>query len=135
MSFRVLCEPNTTTYLAFTYPYSYKDLQIFLSRLEKKHGSLSEKSFDALTKSSTNSIYFHRENVCYSLEKRRIDLLTISGVNGVLSDREEKLDKLFPEHGTVNDKGRHVLRPFKFSPSKKTIFVSARVHPGETQSR
>ena len=93
MSFRVLCEPNTTTYLAFTYPYSYKDLQIFLSRLEKKHGSLSEKSFDALTKSSTNSIYFHRENVCYSLEKRRIDLLTISGVNGVLSDREEKLDK------------------------------------------
>jgi hypothetical protein len=32
MSFRVLCEPGTTTYVAFTYPYTYKDLQNFLSR-------------------------------------------------------------------------------------------------------
>jgi hypothetical protein len=28
MSFRVLCEPGTTTYVAFTYPYTYKDLQV-----------------------------------------------------------------------------------------------------------
>lgn len=134
MSFRVLCEPNTTTYVAFTYPYTYKDLQSFLGRLEKRHGSNAEKSYEALSKCSPNSIYFHRENVCYSLEKRRIDLLTITGLNGLLPEREEKLDKLFPEHGTSNDKGRQVSRPFKFTPSKKTIFVSARVHPGETQA-
>jgi len=131
MSFRVLCEPNTTTYIAFTYPYSYKDLQTFISRLEKKHGGLVDKSFEALSKMPANSIYFHRENVCFSLEKRRIDLLTITGLNGLLPDREEKLEKLFPEHGSTTDKGRHILRPFKFSPSKKTIFVSARVHPGK----
>ena len=134
MSFRVTCEPGTTTYVAFTYPYSYKDLQNFLGRLEKKHSGLAEKPFDALTKLPPSSIYFHRENICYSLEKRRIDLLTISGVNGLLPEREEKLDKLFPEVGKTTDKGRQVVRPFKFAPSKKTVFVSARVHPGETQS-
>ena len=134
MSFRVLCEPGTTTYVAFTYPYSYKDLQNFLGRIEKRHGSLVDKSFEALSKLPPNAIYFYRENVCYSLEKRRVDLLTISGLNGILPEREDKLEKLFPEHGTVTDKGRQILRPFKFSPSKKTVFVSARVHPGETQS-
>jgi murein tripeptide amidase MpaA len=36
---------------------------------------------------------------------------------------------LFPEHGEDAEK-----RPHKFSSAKKTIFLSARVHPGETPS-
>lgn len=135
MSFRILLEPNSTVYLAFTYPYSYKDLQNFLNRLEKKHGGLAEKGAEVLSKMSPTSLYFHRENVCYSLEKRRIDLLTVTSLSGVMSEREEKLDKLFPDCEVAGgDKGKSVPRPHKFSPSKKTIFVSARVHPGETQS-
>jgi len=57
-----------------------------------------------------SSIFFHRENVCYSLEKRRIDLLTISGPNGILPEREEKLKNLFPDVAENVEGGRQQLR-------------------------
>ncbi|CAG2062432.1 unnamed protein product [Timema podura] len=72
-----------------------------------------------------DEIYFHRECVCYSLEGRRVDLLTISSHHNITHDRETRLRNLFPDVET--------LRPFRFH-GKKVVFVSARVHPGETPS-
>ncbi|KAG8321538.1 Cytosolic carboxypeptidase-like protein 5 [Homalodisca vitripennis] len=72
-----------------------------------------------------DDIYYHRETVCYSLEGRRVDLLTISSYHNITTNREPRLSHLFPESDS--------LRPFQFT-NKKVIFLSARVHPGETPS-
>ena len=50
-----------------------------------------------------------------------MELLTFTGRNGITSEREETIDGLFPEK---------LDRPYKFD--KPTIFISSRVHPGET---
>ena len=42
-------------------------------------------------------------------------------------EREDLIPGLFPEHSTTDTKN---MRPFKFN--KPVIFLSARVHPGET---
>ena len=70
-----------------------------------------------------NGVYYHRELLCRSLEGRRVDLITISGTNGLRAEREPPLGSgLMPEGGE---------RPRAFS--GKTVFVlTARVHPGET---
>ena len=116
LSFRIRVESKHVTYVAFTYPFSYRDLQAFLNRLEKKHSMTSDE--DALRRPA-NSLYFHRELACLSYEGRRIDLLTVTSLHGITDEREDRLERsLFPEC----DKCR---RPFKFE-NKKTIFVSAR---------
>lgn len=70
-------------------------------------------------------VYYHRECVCHSFEGRRVELITVTSLSGISNIREERLSNLFP---IANE-----LRPFKF-PEKKVVFMSARVHPGETPS-
>jgi len=77
-------------------------------------------------------VYFHRELVCRSCEGRRLDLLTLTSTNGSVATREGYLDQLFPSEQEAD--GEERPRPFLF-PEKKVVFVSSRVHPGETQSR
>ena len=116
LTFRVRLEPKHVTYVAFTYPFSYRDLQAFLNRLEKKYPMSSDE--EALRRPA-NSLYFHRELACLSYEGRRVDLLTVTSLHGITDEREDRLERsLFPEI----EKTR---RPFKFE-NKKTIFVSAR---------
>ena len=57
-----------------------------------------------------------------SLEKRPLDLVTISDHDQKLEQKEKRLPHLFP--GDIE-------RPFKFKNTKKVVFLSARVHPGE----
>jgi len=85
----------------------------------------SNKDLKALRTSVEDEVYYHRECVCYSIEGKRVDLITISAFNGISDEREERLTNLFP----IQDE----FRSFKF-PNKKVIFLSARVHPGETPS-
>jgi hypothetical protein len=67
-------------------------------------------------------VYYHRELLTRSLEGRRIDLVTVSGTNGILAEREEALgDALMPEGGE---------RPHLFR-GKRVFLLTARVHPGE----
>ncbi|TPP62349.1 CBPC5 [Fasciola gigantica] len=142
---------GSTTFFAFCYPWTYSDTQAQLSYLEtffhNKTTSLqmslnqlrhladpSDVSESVLVGSEEISIsdqlldkvYFHRELLCYSLEGRRIDLITLTDWSGRLEFREDYFDPLlFPN--------RKQKRPWKFI-GKKIVMITARVHPGETPS-
>uniref|UniRef100_A0A336LX69 CSON004345 protein n=1 Tax=Culicoides sonorensis TaxID=179676 RepID=A0A336LX69_CULSO len=70
-----------------------------------------------------DEIYYHRELLIRSYEGRRIDLITISSFHGITEKREDRIQHLFPEFLTPRC---HVFK------DKKIIFISSRVHPGET---
>lgn len=54
-----------------------------------------------------------------------MELVTFTGREKICEEREELIEGLFPDaNGDKNS------RPFKFD--KPTIFLSSRVHPGET---
>lgn len=128
--------PDSCTYFAFTYPFSYTELQKMLVNIDTK--------FQSIQPISEDDIYYVRETVCHSLEGRNIDLITISSYHGITMERELRLKNLFP--------CKNVPRPHKFTDKKvrlyfykkdkwliwlklhQVIFISARVHPGETPS-
>jgi hypothetical protein len=56
--------------------------------------------------SESSSIYFHREVLAYSLEGRKVELLTITSHHGKSDEYEDLLPDLFPEH-----MGKYSLRP------------------------
>lgn len=70
-----------------------------------------------------DEIYYYRELLISSYESRRVDLLTITSFHGIEEKREERLVNLFP------DQSKPRAHSFK---DKKIIFISSRVHPGET---
>jgi len=59
----------------------------------------------------------------YSREQRRVELITISSHTEKTDEREKPLPDLFPEKTNK--------RPFMFN-KKRYVFISSRVHPGET---
>ncbi|XP_075811846.1 cytosolic carboxypeptidase-like protein 5 isoform X1 [Microtus pennsylvanicus] len=111
---------GATTFFAFCYPFSYSDCQDLLSQLDQRFPE------NHSTRSSPlDSIYYHRELLCYSLDGLRVDLLTVTSCHGLREDREPRLEQLFPDLSTP--------RPFRFT-GKRIFFLSSRVHPGETPS-
>lgn len=70
-----------------------------------------------------DDIYYYRELLINSYEQRRIDLVTITSFHGIEDKREERLKNLFPDYSKPR------CHMFK---DKKVIFISSRVHPGET---
>ncbi|CAL8088590.1 unnamed protein product [Calicophoron daubneyi] len=139
------------TYFAFCFPWTYTETQNQLGRLEllfrdqtppelthdesdSIRSGVSKSTYSAAGADKQRSllgmlwdnVYFCRELLCYSLEGRRVDLLTITDWNGMLNVREDYFDPLlFPD--------RSKPRPWKFF-GKKVVFITARVHPGETPS-
>ncbi|XP_066993857.2 cytosolic carboxypeptidase-like protein 5 isoform X2 [Anabrus simplex] len=120
--YRTLENLRAVTYFAFTYPYSYLEVQNMLKGIDARFKNLED---EPRLSTSLDDIYYHRECVCHSLEGRRIDLITISSRHLMGTEREPRLKNLFPDPSTP--------RPFRFL-GKKVIFISARVHPGETPS-
>ena len=104
-------DSSNKTYFAFSYPFGYEDVWNQLDELEAKFNS-------------SDDIYFYRELLTYSLEKRRVELITITDHTNMMKDEEPFIDHLFPESKT-----KGTSRPMIFN--KPTIFFSARVHPGE----
>jgi hypothetical protein len=101
-----------TIYFAWTYPYSFEESLEKTHRLVKKY-------------KNHQSIYIHREVICCSREKRPMEMITLTGTAKMTEEREALIEGLFPE-----SEGNPEARPFVFD--KPTIFISSRVHPGET---
>eukprot|EP00756_Hemistasia_phaeocysticola_P022584 Hpha_TRINITY_DN15843_c7_g8::TRINITY_DN15843_c7_g8_i1::g.187641::m.187641 len=99
-------------WFAFTYPYSFNQLQQNITAW-------------AQTAQTSAGLYFVRECMGHTMEGRRVDLLTITGQQGKSDEREAPIDATMP----VPDP--KTPRPYEF-PGKKTILLTARVHPGET---
>ncbi|NXG47234.1 CBPC5 protein, partial [Psilopogon haemacephalus] len=118
---RFLEHHGATTYFAFCYPFSYSECQEMLAQLDGRFQECQHMS----PSSPLDSVYYHRELLCHSLDKLRVDLLTITSCHGMLEKREPRLDKLFPDTSTP--------RPRRFM-GKRVFFLSSRVHPGETPS-
>lgn len=59
-----------------------------------------------------------------------MEMLTITNRNKMTYEREELIDGLFPEHPQNRNGENGPERPFKFE--KQTVFLTCRVHPGET---
>lgn len=76
---------------------------------------------------NSETTYIHREILYYSREHRPQEIVTFSDRSGITEEREDLIPGLFPEHSTSDPKN---MRCFKFK--KPVIFLSARVHPGET---
>ena len=96
---------------AFCAPYSLTDLETNLFTMES-------------TIASEEDIYWKREVLIHSLDGRNVELITLSSKEGIMDETEEPLLHCFP-NSVQNNRAR------KFQ-NKKIIFISARVHPGET---
>ncbi|NXW52675.1 CBPC5 protein, partial [Nyctiprogne leucopyga] len=118
---RFLEHRGATTYFAFCYPFSYTECQEMLAQLDGRFQECRNMS----PSSPLDSVYYHRELLCHSLDKLRVELLTVTSCHGMLEKREPRLDKLFPDTSTP--------RPRRFT-GKRVFFLSSRVHPGETPS-
>ena len=98
---------------AFCFPWSYEKNEAYLKYLNENY----------INKKNETNIYYHDEILTLSKEKRKIHLLTITSKSNVESSKKEQyISGLFPEKNrnnlTLHD--RHI------------IFITARVHPGET---
>lgn len=114
---RLLEVRGVITCFSFCYPFSYSECQDMMLQLDLRLLSAAH--------SPLESIYYHRELLCHSLDGHRVDLITVSSCHGLLEEREPRLERLFPDLGTP--------RPHCFS-GKRVFFLSSRVHPGETPS-
>ncbi|KAM8726173.1 cytosolic carboxypeptidase-like protein 5 isoform 3-T4 [Acanthopagrus schlegelii] len=118
---RLLEVRGATTYFSFCYPFSYTECQEMLQQLDKNFPNAAQLS----PSSALDSVYYHRELLCNSLDGNRVDLLTVTNCSGMQEEREPRLPKLFPDTNTP--------RAHRF-PGKRVFFLSSRVHPGETPS-
>ncbi|XP_071964054.1 cytosolic carboxypeptidase-like protein 5 isoform X2 [Antedon mediterranea] len=107
----------SSVYFAFCYPFSYTEYQQKFEAIECRF------SKQPVNKNLPDDIYYHRELLCHSLDKLRVDLITITSHHGITNKREPRLTNLFPDI--------HTPRACVFE-KKRVFFLSSRVHPGET---
>lgn len=125
---------SAIVYIAFCFPFSYSECQAMLGSLQARH------SFPWNVQRPENSIYFHRELLCYSLERRRVDLITVSSCAGITNEREARLDGLFPESSTERSRkfeGKKVRTVLWFGspfPPVPTVFFVRTVQDFNQQS-
>lgn len=119
-TYRFLDLKGATAYFAFCFPWSYTETQEQLDQLDTRFADAK----NLTSKSNPDSIYYHRELLCKSLDNLRIELVTISSCHGIVDEEEPRFDSnLFPD--------KDVPRPKKFR-GKRVYLLSSRVHPGET---
>jgi len=94
---------------SFCFPWSYDKNESFLKYIKEK--------------TKNKNIYYHDEILTFSKEKRNIHLLTITSKKNIINNKKEpNLNGLFPDKNRCN----------LIMHDKHIIFITARVHPGET---
>ena len=94
---------------SFCFPWSYDKNESFLKHIKEKI--------------KNKNIYYHDEILTLSKEKRNIHLLTITSKKNIIYNKKESnINGLFPDKNRCN----LILH------DKHIIFITARVHPGET---
>ena len=94
---------------SFCFPWSYDKNESFLKHIKEKI--------------KNKNIYYHDEILTLSKEKRNIHLLTITSKKNIINHKKESnINGLFPDKNRCN----LILH------DKHIIFITARVHPGET---
>jgi len=107
-------------FFAFTYPYSYTMVQCDFQNWDATHVN----NFDL-----EGSIYYYRELLTVTPDGLRVDLVTISSVDGVSIEKEQMLPGLFPDCDSQGSQRCHAFS------DKEIMFISARVHPGEVPAQ
>jgi len=115
---------HDTVYIAACQPFSYETLQHDLYELQSKFQVKEQQQ-------QQGGIYLHRENLVDSLHGRRLDMLTISSFNWMQDTHETELFAAALQNGT-NRSCDH--RAHTFTSDKVVAVITARVHPGETNS-
>ena len=104
---------NKYVLFSFCFPWSYEKNEVFLNYIKDNY----------MNKINDTNIYYYDEILTLSKEKRKIHLLTITSKKNVdLSKKEQTISGLFPEKKRCN----------LIMHDKHIIFITARVHPGET---
>lgn len=93
-------------FFAYATPYSYSDIM---------------KSIKNFEKTCSPDVYFFREIIILSIDSRPVELVTISCKCNFVDVEEERISGLFPERNSRCLVGK-----------KPVVFITARVHPGET---
>lgn len=107
-------------FFAFTYPYSYSQVQSELQVYDETHVNALD---------DPTSIFYKRELLTSSIDGRRIDLLTITSAAGRRDyEYEPLLSGLFPDSKHTTDRSPVFV-------GKEVIFISSRVHPGEVPAQ
>lgn len=125
--------PQDTVYFAHCYPYTYSDLEAFLREIELTHSEICRV-----------------DTLCQTLAKNNCKVLTITqGVQSYQSWPEElekmkksaggrkliRLRSLRQEaHARALEHVRNIELPENEHGRKKGVYLSARVHPGESNS-
>ncbi|KAG5468324.1 hypothetical protein LSCM1_02304 [Leishmania martiniquensis] len=99
-----------------------------ISRDKKSVASSNSEGVPVSSAAAQREIYFHREVLCKSLEKRDVTLLTISDCSRMTGQRAPLISKDddLPHSSALG----HTQRPYSFS-GKHYVVLTARVHPGE----
>ena len=100
---------NRYVLFSFCFPWSYEKNESFLKYIKE---NIKDKN-----------IYYHDEILTMSKEKRNIHLLTITSPKNIINNKKEPT-----LNGLFHDKNRCNLAIH----DKNIIFITARVHPGET---
>ncbi|KAG6582870.1 putative metalloprotease family M14A [Phytophthora cinnamomi] len=110
---------------AFCYPYTYTRVQEELAAMDKLFARTElQPECSPTNEKAPANVYYHRELLTRSLEGLRVDLVTISSMDGITSTRG-------PPKRSLD--ASQLESAFKFDPKqKKMVVISARVHSGET---
>lgn len=117
-------DPEVLTYFSFVEPWGYEDSENYFTAWHEKIKKSPRMS---------DEVYFHRELLAYSKERRYVELITITGKEGSEKKREDKIDApgLFPKFEKDSKEAEIFSSERCYKYEKPTVFFSARVHPGE----
>ena len=105
--------------VAFSFPFSYEEVQADTARI-------------AAVAEARPDVHFHRSHLVDSLKGHRVDLLTLTACPDESDEPFSPMARPADPAGILFPQGGSAQPDFT---SRPRVFVSARVHPGETPAQ